>query len=700
VNILSINTKRLLSPFPSLAQPGADSYHRCGETMGEPHLEIERLREAIDRHNYNYYVLDTPEISDAEYDALLRRLEALETQHPELVKPDSPTQRVGTPPDAGFSEAPHAIPMLSLANALDEEDLRAFDARVKGLIDGCDVRYVAEPKLDGLSVELTYRNGLFQKGSTRGDGRVGEDVTANLRTLRSIPLRLRTDEFDPPAVLDVRGEVYIEKDSLASLNRAREGEGLPPYANPRNLAAGSLRQLDPSVTAERPLRIYCYDVGRAEGLAIASQQDLLKTLPKLGLRTNRQFRVCETIDDAIAYFGELQQIREDLPYEIDGVVLKVDDFDARRRIGAISRSPRWAIAAKFQAEQAVTRLRSILISMGRTGVLTPVAVLEPVRVGGVTVSHATLHNEDEILSKDLREGDLVVVQRAGDVIPQIVRALPEHRDQGSKPFEFPRACPFCGSPVARLEGSAARRCLNASCHTRLKASILHFVSKAGLDIEGMGPKLIEQLVDADLVRSFADVLRLDAETLAGLDRMGRKSAQNLVASISAASETSLSRLLFALGIPSIGQYAAETLAAAFGTLEDLMRASEEDLLALDGIGPETASAVSSFFATAENQRALRDLLDAGLRVAASQGSGDHSLDGSRFVFTGTLSALTRAEAADRVKQLGAHVGSAVSKKTSYVVVGESPGSKAQDAARLGIPTLDEERFLELLGQHE
>jgi len=538
-------------------------------------------------------------------------------------------------------------------------------------------------------------------GSTRGDGRTGEDVTANLRTLRSIPLQLRAGETDVPSLLDVRGEVYIEKAALAALNQEREDDGLPPYANPRNLAAGSLRQLDPSVTASRPLMIYCYDIGRSEGLLLNSQQELLEALPRLGLRTNRQYRICETIDEAIAYFEELQRVRDDLPYEIDGMVLKVDDFDARRQVGAISRSPRWAIAAKFQAEQAVTRLKSIQISMGRTGVLTPVAVLEPVRVGGVTVSHATLHNEDEIKAKDIREGDLVIIQRAGDVIPQVVRPLLEHRSGSEMPFEFPRACPFCGSPVARLEGSAARRCLNASCHTRLKASILHFVSKAGLDIDGMGPKLVEQLVDRELVRSFADVLRLDSDSLAALERMGETSAENLVQSIAAASKTTFPRLLFALGIPGVGQHAAGVLADALGTLDALMQASEEDLVALEGIGPETASAVASFFATIENQSVVADLQDAGLHVESSpRPSGTGPLDGARFVFTGTLSTLSRSQAAERVKALGGQVASSVSKKTEYVVVGENPGSKADKARDLGVPTLSEEQFQELLDRHE
>ncbi|RLE36755.1 DNA ligase (NAD(+)) LigA, partial [Candidatus Acetothermia bacterium] len=455
--------------------------------------EIEELREKIRYHNYLYYVLDRPEITDAEYDALFRRLQELEAQHPELITPDSPTQRVGAPPAEGFATVTHAVPMRSLANAFSADELREFDQRVRKILGVDTVTYVAEPKLDGLSVELVYRDGLFVQGSTRGDGVTGEDVTANLRTIRSVPLRLRPLDGRVPPLIEVRGEVYIDKADFVRLNKEREAQGLPLFANPRNLAAGSLRQLDPKVTASRPLKIFCYDIGRVEGIEIRTQEELLQTLPKLGIRTNPLYQVCHGIKEAIEFYERMREMREELPYEADGIVVKVNDFASRQILGELARSPRWAIAGKFPAAQGITKVKDIIVQVGRTGVLTPVAILEPVRVRGVEISRATLHNEDEVKRKDVRIGDTVIVQRAGDVIPEVVRPLPERRTGTEREFRMPDRCPVCGSKVVRVPGEVAHRCPNISCPARIKESILHFVSKGGFDIDGIGAKLVDQL---------------------------------------------------------------------------------------------------------------------------------------------------------------------------------------------------------------
>ncbi len=667
----------------------------------EPIAEIRRLHETLHRHDYLYYVLDALEISDADYDALLRRLVALETEHPELISPDSPTQRVGAAPSAGFPSVPHSTPMLSLGNAFDEKELQEFDRRVCSLLDVESVRYVAEPKLDGLSVELVFEDGRFVRGSTRGDGRVGEDVTANLRTIRGIPLRLRDEEIPVPPLLEVRGEVYIDKEDLATLNRERDAAGLATFANPRNLAAGSLRQLDPRITAERPLKIYCYDVGRLIGTRIDSQQELLSLLPRLGIRVNPLHAVCESIGQAIEVYRRMQIERDRLPYETDGVVLKVDDFAARRVAGQISRSPRWAIAGKFPAEQEITRLLDIVISVGRTGVLTPVAVLEPVRVRGVEITSATLHNEDEIRTKDIRIGDAVVVQRAGDVIPQIVKAVHEQRSGEERVFAMPNTCPACRSSVVRLEGEIARRCVNASCPARIKQSILHFVSKGALDVDGFGPRLVDQLVDRGAVKRLGDLFRLDRETLISLERMGAKSTDNLLAALEAAKSPSLSRFLFGLGVPEVGERTAEILATALGSLDAVENADAASLMTLEEIGPRTAEEIGRFFSSDENRSTLADLLDAGLSVTGGPSSDSKSrpLDGKRFVFTGTLASMTRSDAADRIKQLGGAIASSVSSRTDFVVAGENPGAKAEAARRLDVAVLTENAFLALLERH-
>jgi DNA ligase (NAD+) len=658
--------------------------------------EIELLRETLRHHNYLYYVLDQPEIVDSEYDSLFQRLQALEEEYPELITADSPTQRVGAPPAEGFKEAVHTVPMQSLANAFSVDELRNFDSRVRKLLEVDVVSYVVEPKLDGLSVELVYRDGTFVQGSTRGDGVNGEDVTGNLRTIRSIPLRLRPIEGVIPSLLDVRGEVYIEKEDLARLNRERETEGLPPFANPRNLAAGSLRQLDPRVTERRPLRIYCYTFGRMEGITVGSQIELLETFLRLGIRVNPLYRLCNGIDEAISVYEEFQEQRVTLPYEADGMVIKVNDFAAQKALGTIARSPRWAIAGKYPAEQGITKLKDIIVQVGRTGVLTPVAVLEPVRVRGVEITHATLHNEDEIIRKGVRIGDTVIIQRAGDVIPQVVGPLSERRTGEERPFVMPMACPVCGSAIVRLEGEVAHRCLNVSCPARIKESIRHFVSKGGLDIDGFGAKLVEQLVERRLVCRLSDIFHLDRETLIGLERTGKKSAENLLAAIEKSKSLPLAKFLFALGIPEVGEHAADLLAQAFLTLNSLMEASEEDLCAIPEIGPRTAEGIVDFFSNPANKEMIAKLHTSGVRVTVAGAPASEKLDGKRFVLTGTLASITRSEASARIKQLGGAVAASVSARTDYVVVGENPGSKAQKAHELNIATLSEEEFIALL----
>ena len=661
--------------------------------------ELERLRREIAHHNVRYHVLDRPEISDAEYDSLFRRLLQLEQEHPEWISPDSPTQRVGAAPARDFAQVVHRVPMLSLSNAYSEEELREFDERMRTLLDENAVVYVAEPKLDGLSVELVYEHGLLVRGSTRGDGTTGEDVTANLRTIRSIPLRLDDADGSVPALLEVRGEVYIEKDAFRAVNERRASDGLPLFANPRNLAAGSLRQLDSRVSAERPLRMACYDVGAADGIALTSQRELLAVLPRFGLPVNPLYAECSSPEDIIAFYRKMQNERDTLPYETDGVVIKIDRFDLRRLAGTVSRSPRWAIAGKFPAERAVTRLVDILISVGRTGVLTPVASLEPVRVRGVEITSATLHNEDEVRTKDIRIGDQVVVQRAGDVIPQIVASLPELRSGNEREFSMPSLCPSCGARIVRLEGETASRCLNTACPARIKQSIGHFASKGALDVDGLGSKLVDQLVEKKLVTRLGDLFRLDCETLAALDRMGPTSAGHLVHALDRARSVSLARLLYGLGIPEVGATTALLLAHHAGSLDRLVQMPRDEFEAIPTVGPRTAGAVVDFFANEENRRTLADLLAVGLRIetrpaATSVPSG--ALAGKRFVFTGTLSTMTRDEAARRVQSLGASVTGSVSRRTDYVVAGDDGGSKADTARSLGLPLVSESEFLDLL----
>lgn len=667
------------------------------ESLDRAQREAEALRARIRTHDHRYHVLDDPVISDAEYDRLLRRLQALEEAHPELVTPDSPTRRVGGPPGEQFETVRHRVPMLSLANAFDEDEVRAFDVRVRRLLGADEVAYVAEPKLDGLSVELVYEHGAFTLGSTRGDGETGEAITANLRTVGAIPLRLNWPDDDPPARLEVRGEVYIALSDFRTLNRAREERGEPAFANPRNAAAGSLRQLDPCITAERPLAFTAYDLADPRAHGLRTQTELLAALRSWGFRSHWRTWPCGHIEAALAAYRELESARDQLAFEVDGLVIKVDRFDLREELGATSRSPRWALAYKFPPRQGTTRVRDITVQVGRTGVLTPVAELEPVTLSGVTVKRATLHNQDEIDRKDVRVGDIVLVQRAGDVIPEVVRVQAERRGGHERPFRLPDRCPVCDGVVVREEGEVAHRCVNAACPAQVKERIRHFASRDAMDIEGLGRKWVDHLVEADRVRSVADLYRLGANDLLDLERMADKSTQNLLAAIEASKSRPLHRLIFALGIRHVGAHLAESLAAAYPSLEALQGADPEALAELEGVGPKVARSVADFFSDPHNAALVAELKALGVAPRGGRGgAGERPLAGQRFVLTGTLHALTRREAEERIKRLGGSVTASVSKKSDYVVVGESPGAKADKARELGVEVLDEGAFLELI----
>src|SRR6058998_1192513 len=666
------------------------------ETKADVREEAVRLRHEIERHNHRYYVLDDPEVSDAEYDALFRRLQALEEAHPELRTPDSPTQRVGAAPATEFATVRHRQPMLSLQNAATAEEMAAFDERVRKFLGRERIEYVAEPKIDGLAVELVYEKGVLTVGSTRGDGTVGENVTPNIRTIRSVPLRLRSEARKPPELLEVRGEVYLPLKAFQKLNREREEAGQPVFANPRNAAAGSLKQLDPAVTAARPLDFVCHGVGEIRGARFATHWETLQALADAGLRPVPMSRVCETLDGVFALFAELEEKRDRLDYEIDGLVVKVNDLALQKRLGEISRSPRWAVAYKFKPRQAITRVKAIVPSVGRTGVLTPIAELEPVAVGGVTVRNASLHNMNEIERKDVRVGDTVLLERAGDVIPYVVKVVTERRTGREKRFHMPAVCPVCGAKVVRAEGEVAYRCIGLACPAKLKQQLRFFGARGAMDVEGLGEKLVDQLVDRGLVRDVADLYHLDAETLAALERMGKKSAANLRAQLERSKQTTLPRLLVALGIRQVGEATAKALAEHFGTLERLMDATEEELQEVRDVGPEVAASIRGFFAEKQNRKVIQKLLAAGVRPAAvARPKGP--LAGKKFVLTGTLETMTRPEAQRRIEALGGRLQSSVSKETDYVVVGVDPGSKATKAKALGVRTLQEKALLKLLG---
>lgn len=669
----------------------------------EPRIKdrVRHLQQMLNDHNYYYHVLDDPKISDAEYDRLMQELIELETAHPELKTPDSPTQRVGGAPLPAFDHAAHTIPMLSLDNAFSDEEILAFHDRILKNTGSEDILYTAEPKLDGVAIELRYENGVLVQAVTRGDGFVGEVVTENVRTIRSVPLGLRADAVPCPDLLEVRGEVFISRAGFQDLNRQRETRGEPVFANPRNAAAGSLRQLDSVVTASRPLDLFVYGRGQVEGLTFDSQSGFLDVLTTLGFPVNPLVKKQITIAQALAFYQELIELRPDLPYEIDGMVIKVNRVDLQQRLGEKIKSPRWAIACKFAAIQEVTRINEILVQVGRTGTLTPVAVLEPVQVGGVTVSRATLHNMDEIQRKDIRIRDRALITRAGDVIPKVIRVMVSERTGDEQIFEMPAHCPVCGSRVQRLEDEAAVKCINAACPAQRKERIRHFVSKKGFDIDGLGKKLVDQLVNEGLLTSFADLFSLKKERLTPLDRMADKSAQNLVTAIENARQIPLHRFIFALGIDHTGENAARLLAKTFDTLDDLMVAAEADIEQIHGMGTITAKAIAAFFASPENQALIKKIRESGVVItntlAGQPDEKDHVFAGKTLVLTGTLSAMTRSEAKKALQTAGAKVTGSVSARTDYLVAGTEAGSKLAKARTLHVPVLDEDRFLQMLG---
>ena len=675
-----------------------------GATGREIATRIDALRAAIEGHNHRYYVLDAPDVTDATYDGLFRELLALEAANPELATADSPTRRVGAGPADAFSQVRHRVPMLSLQNAFSVEELAEFDRRVRRLLDHDEpLRYVLEPKLDGLAIQAIYEAGRFVSGSTRGDGTTGEQVGANLRTVRSLPLRLRPHgPLAPPEYLEARGEVLMRSSDFARLNREREEAGSPPFANPRNAAAGSLRQLDPRITASRPLAILFYGIGDCPGFTPETEFDLLETLRSWGLPVVPLAERATGIETAAAYYQRLEAGRDELPFEIDGVVVKVDGVAAQERLGSVSRSPRWAVAVKFPPRQAQTRLRDVEFSVGRTGVVTPVAIMDPVRIGGVEVERATLHNEDEIRRKDIRVGDTVIVTRAGDVIPAVQEVVLSARTGAEAPIIFPRHCPSCRAAISREEGQAAWRCTSLACPARLGETIRHFASRRAMDIEGLGEKLIDQLVSRGVVRSVADLYRLKKEDLLPLERLAEKSALKVLAAIDRSRGTTLSRLLFALGIAHVGEQVARILATHAKTLEALEAARSEELTALRGVGPEIAASVIAFFGQQENRRIVAALLANGVQTRPESGSDASTaagpLAGLSFVFTGTLRSLPREQARDLVARGGGTSVAAVSRATSYVVVGSEPGSKVLQAEKLGVPRLSESEFLALLKQ--
>jgi len=658
--------------------------------------EIERLREQINIANIKYYRDDNPEISDAEYDELMRRLKELEKKYPELMTPDSPTQRVGAAPLEKFEKSTHLMPMMSLDNATGADEIRDFDQRVKRMLGiKQELEYVAEPKVDGLAMNLVYENGLLVKGATRGDGIEGEDVTQNLKTIKEIPLRMLAKK--PPELIEVRGEVYMKLDEFNQLNKGRAKTGEPLFANPRNAAAGSVRQLDSNITASRRLHFWAYQAGELRGADFATQWDFLGRIREWGFPVQKRIKLCQGIDEVIKVWEDLWKARDTVEYEIDGLVIKINRLDLWRRLGETARAPRWALAAKFEARQETSVVKDIMVGVGRTGALTPVAVLEPVEIGGVVVKRATLHNEDEVKRKDIRIGDTVIVQRAGDVIPEVVKFIPEKRPKSTRPFKMPDKCPVCGSKVVREPDEAIHRCVNINCPAQAKERIIHFASRDAMDIEGLGEKLVEKFFEKGLLKSIADIYRLKKSEIAALEGLGDKSAQNLIDAIEASKKTSLARFLNALGIRHVGESTAELLADSFGSIESLQKASLEELMSNEGIGPEVAAAIKGFFDTKENEKLIKELLELGISFEKRKKVVvETPLTGKTVVLTGGLDSLTRDEAKILIQKGGGRVGSSVSKKTDLVIVGAEAGTKLDKAKELGIKSINEKEFVAML----
>ncbi|UFS68587.1 NAD-dependent DNA ligase LigA [Geomonas sp. RF6] len=666
-------------------------------TDTSPAERVEQLTAEVTRHNRLYYELDAPEITDAEYDALFRELLDLEERFPELARPDSPTKRVGGRPLDKFSQVRHRTPMLSLENAFEEGDIGDFDDRIKrflGLPATEAIPYVCEPKMDGVAVELIFEGGFFSLGSTRGDGFVGEDVTENLKTVRDIPLRLSGET--PPDLLTVRGEVYLPLAPFRKFNTEREEAGEPPFANPRNAAAGSLRQLDSRITAKRPLHIFCYAPAEVEGIEFGSQSDFLTRVQLLGVPVNPLARKVSGVSEVVAYYQEMMERRDDLDYEIDGVVVKVDPFSMQRDLGEKSRSPRWAIAWKFPPRQATTVVEDIVPQVGRTGVITPVAHLAPVNVSGVIVSRATLHNWEEMERKDIRKGDTVVVERAGDVIPAVVKVILEKRTGGETPLAIPEQCPECGGTVVRVPGEVAVRCVGLSCPAQIRESLKHFASRRAMDIEGLGEKYLEQLLRLQLIRDVSDIYYLTRADFMQFERMGEKLSENLLNAIENSKKRDLSRFIFALGIRNVGEHTAKLLATAFGSIEHLENATTDELLSVREVGPQVAESISDFFKSEQNKKVIERMLAAGVSPSVEEKRIGGRFTGKTFVFTGALTRFTRDEAKKMVEGEGGHAAGSVSKKTDFVIAGAEAGSKLEKAQQLGVRVLTEDEFLELL----
>jgi DNA ligase (NAD+) len=668
-------------------------------TRADALQRISELREQIRHHDYLYYAQAQPEVSDAEYDALMRELRELEAAFPDLVTPDSPTQRVSGQPVDAFRPVEHRTAMLSLDNATTPEDLREFEARLGRALPGGRFEYVCEPKIDGLGIALLYERGRFVRGATRGDGRVGEDITANLRTIRSLPVTLRGALADVPE-LEVRGEVFMPRAEFEKLNQSLQATAEATFANPRNAAAGAVRQKDPAMTARRPLDIFLYHVSEGRELGFRTYWQTLEALREAGFKTNPRTQRCATVDAVIDYCGRLESDRDALGYDADGAVVKVDALEQQWRLGSTTHHPRWAIAFKFAARQATTVVQAIEVNVGKTGALTPVAKLAPVPLAGVTISNVSLHNEDEVRRKDVRVGDTVLIERAGDVIPYVVQVVMSKRPEGTVPYTFPDRCPVCGHAAARLAGEAYWRCLNSACPAQLKARLRHFGSRRAMDIEHLGEAVVEQLVDRKRVKDFADLYTLTVDEVADLERFAEKSAENLVAAIQASKSRGLARLLNALGILMVGERVATLLANQFGSMARLQRASETELNEIRGIGDELAQSIKRFFEDETNRDVIQRLAAAGVEMTQPgvEVERPQPLAGKTFVVTGALGTLTREAARELIERLGGRVTSSVSKKTSYVVVGEAPGSKAEDARRLGVETLDEAAFLRLVGR--